>query len=76
MNVKEKPKVFWSYIKSKSNTRDKVYDLMQEDGLMTVNSKEKAEVLNKFFSRVFTWESTENVPVLLEDNLLMFWTIS
>ena len=44
MNVKEKPKVFWCYIKSKSKTRDKVYDLMQEDGLMTVNSKEKAEV--------------------------------
>ena len=41
LNVKDKPKVFWSYIKSKSKTRDKVCDLMQEDGSLTVNNKEK-----------------------------------
>ena len=33
---------------------------------MTVNNKEKVEVLNKFFSSGFTRESTENVAVLLE----------
>ena len=45
---------------------------------MIVNDKEKAEVWNKFFSSVFTRESTENVPVLLErqfayvlDNILV-----
>ena len=66
MSVKEKPKVFWSYIKSKGKTRDRVSDHMQEYGSVTVNNKEKAEVLNKFFSSVFIRESTENVPVLLE----------
>ena len=62
LNVKDKPKVFWSYIKSKSKTRDKICDLMQEDGELTSNNKEKAEVLNKFFSSVFTRENTDNVP--------------
>ena len=28
-------------------------DLMQEDGELTSNNKEKAEVLNKFFSSVY-----------------------
>ena len=37
---------------------------MQEYGLLTVNNKEKAGVLNKFFSSVFTRENTDNVPVL------------
>ena len=64
LNVKDKPKVFWSYIKSKSKTRDKVCDLIQEDGSLTANNKEKADVLNKFFSSVFTREDTSNVPVL------------
>ena len=62
LNVKDKPKVLWSYIKSKSKTRDKICDLMQEDGELTSYNKEKAEVLNKFFSSVFTRENTENVP--------------
>ena len=62
--MKDKPKVFWSYIKSKSKTRDKICDLMQEDGELTSNNKEKAEVLNKFFSSVFTREKTDNVPVM------------
>ena len=29
---------------------------MQENGLLTVNNKEKAEILNKFVSSVFTRE--------------------
>ena len=64
LNVKDKPKVFWSYIKSKSKTRDKVCDLMQDDGSLTVNNSEKADVLNKFFTSVFVHENTNNVPVL------------
>ena len=72
LNVKDKPKVFWSYIKSKSKIRDKICDLMQEDGELTSNNKEKAEVLNKFFSSVFTRENTENVQKCLIDNLKVF----
>ena len=66
LNVKDKPKVFWSYIKSKNKTRDtcKVCDLMQDYGSLTVNNSEKANVLNKFFTSVFIRENTNNVPVL------------
>ena len=53
--------MFWSYIKSKSKTRDKICDLIQEDGELTSNNKEKAKVLNKVCSSVFTRENTENV---------------
>ena len=49
--------MFWSYI----NSRDKICDLMQV-GELTSNNKEKAEVLNNFFSSVFTRENSEKVP--------------
>ena len=39
-NVKEKNKNFWSYIKLICKTRDKVCDLMQWNGELTVNNKE------------------------------------
>ena len=42
LNVKDKPKVFWIYVKFKSRTRDKISDLMQENGELTSNTKEKA----------------------------------
>lgn len=51
--VKEEPKLFWSYVKSKCKTRDKVCDLMKDDGTLTNSGKEKAEILNNFFVSVF-----------------------
>ena len=64
MNVKENQKYSRSYIKSSCKTRDKLYDLMQDNGALTVNNKKKVDILNRFFSSVFTRESIVNVPAL------------
>ena len=40
-------------MKSKCKTRDKVCDLMKNDGTLTNSERDKAEVLNDFFVSVF-----------------------
>ena len=42
-------------------TRDKVNDLLKEDGSLTKNDNEKAEVLNSFFKSVFTVDDTSQL---------------
>ena len=37
-------------------------DLLKEDGSLTKNDNEKAEVLNSFFKSVFTVEDTSQLP--------------
>lgn len=64
IKVKSEPKLFWKYVKSQTKTKDKISDLMKEDGTLTSSNKEKAEILNTFFSSVFTRESLINVPTL------------
>jgi hypothetical protein len=60
--VKKNPKTFWKYVNSKMKTTTRVSDLEQEDGTLTTSDQEKANVLNGFFSSVFTDENKENIP--------------
>ena len=62
--VKEEPRLFWSYVKSKCKTRYKVCDLLKDDGTLTYSGREKAEVLNDFFVSVFTRENLTYIPTL------------
>jgi hypothetical protein len=62
--VKQNPKAFWKYVSSKTKSRSGVSDLERGDGSMTTSNKDKAEVLNQFFSSVFTREDIDNVPSL------------
>ena len=72
---KDNPKAFYRYAKSKMKTRSEIAHLTREDGSLTATDKDKAEVLNKFFSSIFTREDTVNMPntpdtktdVILED---------
>ncbi len=41
-----------------------VADLEKEEGILTSSDKEKAEVLNRFYSLVSTQKNTDNIPVL------------
>ena len=61
-DVKTHPKSFWKYSNDKLKTRDKVNDLLKEDGSLAKNDNEKAEVLNSFFKSVFTVEDTSQLP--------------
>ncbi|KAL8594920.1 hypothetical protein ACOMHN_038483 [Nucella lapillus] len=60
--AKNNPKVFWSYVKSKTMTRSGIGDLKKENGSKTTSDQEKAELLNNFFHSVFTHEDDGPLP--------------
>ena len=47
--VKTNPKAFYQYIASQTKPKEKVSNLVKEDGSLTENDLEKTEVLNNFF---------------------------
>jgi len=61
--------VFYKYANSKLKTRSGIADLENEDGSTTTNDKEKAQLLNNFFSSVFTIEGTHNIPTKAQLNI-------
>ncbi|KAK3085705.1 hypothetical protein FSP39_007566 [Pinctada imbricata] len=62
--VKENPRAFWKYTRSKTTVRSGVGDLKDKEGVMHSDDKAKAEILNSFFCRVFTNEDLERIPSL------------
>jgi len=59
-NIKDRPKAFWSFIRSKTSTRELIGKLTKDDGTTAENDLDKAETLNNFFARVFTVEDNNN----------------
>ena len=51
--VKGNNKLFYKYINSKRRTRENFHSLQDEAANVTTEDKEKAEVLNAFFTSVF-----------------------
>lgn len=60
--AKKDPKVFYKYVNSRTKTRPVVTKLYKDDGKLTGSDEETAEVLNKFFTSVFTDEDMNNIP--------------
>ncbi len=61
---KTNPKSFYNYAKKKMKTKSGIADQTKKDGSTASSNKEKAEVLNNFFSSVFTTENIQNMPEL------------
>ena len=61
MKAKKNPKAFFKYANSKLKTKDEISDFEIDSRSITTSDKEKAEVLNKFFTSVFTKEVTINI---------------
>ena len=59
-NAKDNPKQFWGYMKSRLKTRPKIPALRKADGSTASNPKDKADLLNEFFSGVFTIENSDS----------------
>ena len=68
---KQDPKYFCSYIRSMTKTEDKVGLLKDEDGNTVAYDSVAADILNKFFSSVFTTEVIDNLS-----NTNQFFTCS
>ena len=61
-NAKKDPKSFYSYLKSKTANKESVGPLKDDDKNLVTDDDKMGELLNTFFSSVFTCEDTENIP--------------
>ena len=63
-NYKKNPKPFHRYMRLKQNTKATVRQLSKEDGSLTSSDTEAAELLQEFFTSVFTIEDITTAPDL------------
>ena len=56
-------KIFWKFVQSKTKVKDNLQCLLNTNGDIVTNDKEKAELLNSFFCNVFTKEEEQSLPV-------------
>ena len=61
-SIKKSDKGYWKYANSKLKSKSKVPDLKLSEESYTSNDQEKADILNEFFSSVFTHEDLNNFP--------------
>ena len=61
--IKTNPKAFWKYVGTKTKSRSKINNLDKEDGTKATNDQDKANLLNNYFSSVFTVEDLNTIPV-------------
>ena len=62
-NIKSDSKSFYAYVRSKQKVRDKVSPLENNRGNIISDGFQMAEVLNEYFSSVFTTEDISSLPV-------------
>ena len=68
--LKKEPEQFWRYVKSKTKSVGGVFNLKNENGVFTKSEAEKAELLNDFFSSVFTKENLDTLPEVTDKEVL------
>lgn len=55
-------KGIWLYVREQTQSRSNMQDLLGEDGNLVIDSKAKADLLNKYFASVFVNDPPENLP--------------
>ena len=60
--AKTNPQAFYKYAQSKMKTRVWITNLSDDAGNLITNDKEKANLMNQYFSSVFTKEDMSNLP--------------
>ena len=63
-NIKNNPKSFWKYDRSRLTSRSMIPSLEKLDNTIATSSRDKAETLNNFFNSVFTTENVHNIPTI------------
>ena len=67
-NIKTNSKAFYQYIASKTVIKEGIYNLINKNGDVIKEDKDKCELLNDYFSSVFTTEDTDDIPVFKHNN--------
>ena len=62
-NIKDTPKAFWKYVKTRLKTRTIIPTLTLNDASTAKTSLDKAEALNNYFGSVQTDDDCTNVPL-------------
>ena len=61
-NIKNDSKSFYAYVRSKQRTKDRVGPLKDQGGEVIIDDEVAANILNDYFSSVFTIEDCSNIP--------------
>jgi len=61
-SIKMNPKSFYSYVRSRAKTKDKVGPLKDGNGKLILDDEDRAQLLNTYFSSVFTKENMTHMP--------------
>ena len=61
-NIKSNPKAFWRYSNTRLKTKCGLEDLTDDSGKTVSDDRGKAQLLNAFFSSVFTHEDLSQIP--------------
>ena len=64
VNINSDPKSFYAYVRSKSKTKTKVGPLIDSQNMPVEEEEQMCEILNKYFSFVFTLERPEGLMKL------------
>ena len=67
-NIKSNPKAFWRYVNSRLKVHPTIGDLQCPDGSTAHLDKDKAELLNQYFTSVFTHENLSVIPSFTLDH--------
>lgn len=62
LSARNNPKCFWKYVRSRTTVTNGIAALDKSNGELAVNDKDKANVLNDFFSSVFVKEDVSTIP--------------
>ena len=63
-NIANNLKSFWCYVNYSLKARPNIDAIQRLDGSLASSDQEKAELLNSYFSSVFTHENLTNIPTL------------
>ena len=68
----------YDYIASKTKPKEKIANLIRDDGSLATSDEDKSNVLNNFFGSVFTKENVDEIPVFknVTDHVLSDITVS
>ena len=61
-NIAKNSKRFWRYVNTSLKTRPDIDAIKCIDGSLASSDQEKADLLNSYFSSVFTREDLPNIP--------------
>ena len=60
--AKDDTKIFWRFVQSKTKVKVNLQCLLDNNGVIVTNDREKAELLNSFFYSVFNKEEEQSMP--------------